>query len=68
MTIVLSITVICIGFFYFVVSIFSPELVTSEFEVNVELYQSQPVENNAKSPSTPVKVFKKLKKVCIVVS
>ena len=44
--------------------IFSPELVTAEFKVDVELYQSQPVENNSKSPSTPVKVFKKLKKVC----
>ena len=44
--------------------IFSPELVASEFKVDVELYQSQLAENNAKSPSTPVKVFKKLKKVC----
>ena len=43
---------------------FSPELVTSEFKLNVELYVSQPVENNSsKSPTTPVKMFKKFKKV-----
>ena len=50
--------------FLYLMLIFSPELVASEFKVDVELYQSQLAENNAKSPSTPVKVFKKLKKVC----
>ena len=56
----------CTALAYFLYH-FSPELVTSDFQLYVELYVSHPIENISKSPSTPVKVFKKLKKVCDIV-